>query len=39
MALGFLPEGRLSGHLLRDGVRHDVDVFGLLSTSTKKNGV
>lgn len=38
MALGFLPEGRLSGHLLRDGIRHDVDVFGLLSTSYKKNG-
>jgi ribosomal-protein-alanine N-acetyltransferase len=39
MALGFLPEGRLSGHLLREGVRHDVDVFGLLNTSNKKNGV
>lgn len=38
MALGFLPEGRLVGHLLRDGVRHDVDVFGLLNTSYKKNG-
>ncbi|HKD46685.1 MAG TPA: GNAT family N-acetyltransferase [Rhizomicrobium sp.] len=38
MALGFLPEGRLAGHLLRDGVRHDVDVFGLLNKSTKKNG-
>ena len=38
MALGFQPEGRLSGHLLRDGIRHDVDVFGLLSTSNKKNG-
>jgi RimJ/RimL family protein N-acetyltransferase len=33
MALGFQPEGRLRGHLLRDGIRHDVDVFGLLSTS------
>ncbi|HWF65257.1 MAG TPA: GNAT family N-acetyltransferase [Rhizomicrobium sp.] len=30
MALGFRPEGRLRGHLLRDGIRHDVDVFGLL---------
>jgi [ribosomal protein S5]-alanine N-acetyltransferase len=30
MALGFRPEGRLRGHLLRDGVRHDVDIFGLL---------
>ena len=38
MTLGFLPEGRLSGHLLRDRIRHDVDVFGLLSTSIKKNG-
>ena len=38
MALGFQPEGRLSGHLLRDGVRHDVDVFGLLKTSSRKNG-
>ncbi len=38
MALGFKPEGRLSGHLLRDGLRHDVDVFGLLKTSNKKNG-
>lgn len=38
MALGFQPEGRLNGHLLRDGIRHDVDVFGLLSTSIKKNG-
>ena len=38
MALGFQPEGRLSGYLLRDGIRHDVDVFGLLNTSMKKNG-
>jgi ribosomal-protein-alanine N-acetyltransferase len=38
MALDFQPEGRLRGHLLRDGIRHDVDVFGLLSTSYKKNG-
>jgi RimJ/RimL family protein N-acetyltransferase len=38
MALGFRPEGRLQGHLLRDGIRHDVDLFGLLSTSYKKNG-
>ena len=36
--LGFMPEGRLSGHVLRDGVRHDVDVFGLLSLSNRKNG-
>lgn len=38
MGLGFRPEGRLCGHLLRDGTRHDVDVFGLLSTSMRKNG-
>lgn len=38
MALGFRPEGRLSGHLLRDGVRHDVDVFGFLKKSITKNG-
>src|SRR5215469_3348815 len=38
MALGFLPEGRLAGHLLRDGVRQDVDVYGLLNKSTKRNG-
>ena len=38
MALGFQPEGRLRGHLLRDGTRHDVDVFGLLKTSMTKNG-
>jgi [ribosomal protein S5]-alanine N-acetyltransferase len=38
MALGFQPEGRLGGYLLRDGVRHDVDVFGLLKTSKMKNG-
>ena len=37
-ALGFQPEGRLRGHLLRDGARHDVDVFGLLKTSMTKNG-
>ena len=36
--LDFAPEGRLSGHVLRDGVRHDVDVFGLLSKSATKNG-
>ena len=36
--LGFLPEGRLSGHILRDGVRQDVDVFGRLNTSATKNG-
>ena len=38
MTLGFQPEGRLSGYLLRDGARHDVDVFGLLSASYTKNG-
>lgn len=31
--LGFAPEGRLSGYVLRDGSRHDVDVFGLLSSA------
>ena len=36
--LGFAPEGRLSGFVLRDGARHDVDIFGLLSTSRTKNG-
>jgi ribosomal-protein-alanine N-acetyltransferase len=36
--LGFAPEGRLSGHVLRDGARYDVDVFGLLSTSSTKKG-
>ena|ERR1019366_1766274 len=36
--LGFAPEGRLSGFVLRDGARHDVDVFGLLNTSKTKNG-
>ncbi len=36
--LGFAPEGRLTAYLLRDGMRHDVDVFGLLSTSIAKNG-
>jgi RimJ/RimL family protein N-acetyltransferase len=36
--LGFMPEGRLKGHVLRDGIRHDVDVFGLLSASETKNG-
>jgi RimJ/RimL family protein N-acetyltransferase len=36
--LGFLPEGCLSGHVLRDGIRHDVDVFGLLSMSSSQNG-
>jgi [ribosomal protein S5]-alanine N-acetyltransferase len=38
MALGFQPEGRLGDYLLRDGARHDVDVFGLLKTSMMKNG-
>jgi RimJ/RimL family protein N-acetyltransferase len=36
--LGFMPEGRLSGHVLRDGIRHDVDVFGLLNRSDSQNG-
>jgi len=36
--LGFLPEGRLAGHVLREGIRHDVDVFGRLHTSMTKNG-
>src|ERR1700761_5552043 len=36
--LGFLPEGRLTGHILRDGVRQDVDVFGRLNMSATKNG-
>ncbi|MEP6830804.1 MAG: GNAT family N-acetyltransferase [Rhizomicrobium sp.] len=36
--LGFMPEGRLSGHVLRDGIRHDVDIFGLLSASNTQNG-
>src|SRR5262249_9403961 len=36
--LGFAPEGRLFGHVLRDGVRQYVDVFGRLETSRMKNG-
>ena len=36
--LGFQPEGRLSAHMLRDGARHDVDLFGLLNRSSRKNG-
>ncbi|HXS05638.1 MAG TPA: GNAT family N-acetyltransferase [Rhizomicrobium sp.] len=36
--LGFLPEGRLAGHVLRQGRRYDVDVFGRLNASTTKNG-
>jgi [ribosomal protein S5]-alanine N-acetyltransferase len=36
--LGFLPEGRLAGQVLRDGVRQDVDVFGRLNPSMTKNG-
>jgi ribosomal-protein-alanine N-acetyltransferase len=36
--LGFMPEGRLSGYVLRDGIRHDVDVFGLLNRSDSQNG-
>ena len=35
--LGFLPEGRLSGYVLRDGNRHDVDVFGLLSAQALRH--
>ena len=38
MASGFQPEGRLRGYLLRDGARHDLDVFGLLNKSIAKNG-
>ena len=36
--LGFLPEGRLVGHVLRDGIRQDVDVFGRLNLSATKKG-
>ena len=36
--LDFLPEGRLVGHVLRDGLRQDVDVFGRLNLSATKNG-
>jgi len=36
--LGFVPEGRLSGYVLRDAIRHDVDVFGLLNRSNSQNG-
>jgi len=36
--LGFQPEGRLAGHVLKDGVRQDVDVFGRLNRSAIKNG-
>jgi len=36
--LGFLPEGRLAGHVLKDGVRQDVDVFGRLNLSATKKG-
>jgi ribosomal-protein-alanine N-acetyltransferase len=36
--LGFQPEGRLFGHVLREGERQDVDVFGRLKISSKKNG-
>jgi RimJ/RimL family protein N-acetyltransferase len=36
--LGFSPEGRLAGHIRRDGVRYDVDVFGLLKWSEMKKG-
>jgi RimJ/RimL family protein N-acetyltransferase len=35
--LGFEPEGRLSGYVLRDGGRHDVDVFGLLSAQALRH--
>jgi ribosomal-protein-alanine N-acetyltransferase len=36
--LEFLPEGRLTGHVLKDGARQDVDVFGRLNLSMTKNG-
>ena len=36
--LGFQPEGRLTGHILKDGARQDVDVFGRLNLSATKNG-
>lgn len=36
--LGFMPEGRLNGYVRRDGIRHDVDVFGLLNLSHSQNG-
>lgn len=36
--LNFAPEGRLSGYVLRDGARHDVDVFARLNLSSRKNG-
>jgi RimJ/RimL family protein N-acetyltransferase len=36
--LGFMPEGRLKGYVRRDGIRHDVDVFGLLNRSSSQNG-
>jgi RimJ/RimL family protein N-acetyltransferase len=36
--LGFAPEGRLTGHIRRDGVRYDVEVFGLLKRSEMKKG-
>ena len=35
--LGFMPEGRLNGYVLRDGSRHDVDVFGLLATQALRH--
>ena len=37
-ALGFSPEGRLSGHIRRGGTRYDVDIFGLLRRSEMKKG-
>lgn len=36
--LDFAPEGRLTGYVLRDGARHDVDVFARLHQSARKNG-
>jgi ribosomal-protein-alanine N-acetyltransferase len=36
--LGFAPEGRLKGYVRRDGIRQDVDVFGLLNLSKSQNG-
>jgi [ribosomal protein S5]-alanine N-acetyltransferase len=33
--LAFQPEGRLTGHVLRDGARQDVDVFGRVNLAVK----
>lgn len=38
VSLGFTPEGRLSGYMRRGGIRHDVDIFGLLNLSSSQNG-